>query len=224
VYLLDFTSHRLLATLPPQAGLVKDARAAVTHLDFLADGLSLVSQWDGGAAVYSLAAGGLTWSLGLPVTVLAVHARSLQLALGTLPSSVVMMDGKGAPEGGIGLLGGLRLSAARFWQAPQNHDLAPGLMLLNDARQFSAIQAATEEPSHAGQKGAMPPAAPAPLDGEQGSDGVRRAALSIPTSQAMPMLKPADTSLVAGCQGRASHLLASVAELCPAALEQLLLS
>lgn len=43
VFLLDAMSYRLLATLPPQAGL-QDAHAAVMHLEFLADGLNLVSQ------------------------------------------------------------------------------------------------------------------------------------------------------------------------------------
>lgn len=81
------------------------------------------SQWDGGAAVYSLAGGRLSWCLRLPVTVLAVDARSSQLALGTHPASVVMMDGSGALVRGLGLLRGLRLQAARFYQAQQKADL-----------------------------------------------------------------------------------------------------
>lgn len=45
VYLLDSTSYRLLATLPSQAGLLQDRHTVVSHLGFLADGLSLVNDF-----------------------------------------------------------------------------------------------------------------------------------------------------------------------------------
>lgn len=97
-------------------------------------------------------------------------------------------------------------------------------MVLNDARQFSATQAVLADgPSRTGEMqgaGAMPTV---PLLSGQGMHEIRHAA-PVPTSQAVPILKSAQTSLVVGCQGRASHLLAAVSELCPAALERLLLS
>lgn len=98
-------------------------------------------------------------------------------------------------------------------------------MVLNDARQFSTTQAVPADgPSRTGEMqgaGTMP-TVPL-LSSGQGMHEMRHAA-PVPTSQAVPILKSAQTSLVAGCQGRASHLLASVSELCPAALERLLLS
>lgn len=82
-----------------------------------------MSQWDGGAAVYSLAAGRLAWCSRLPITVMAVDSRSSQLALGIWPSLMVMVDASGAPGGGLGLLHGVHLSAARFYQAQHSSDL-----------------------------------------------------------------------------------------------------
>ncbi len=89
-------------------------------------------------------------------------------------------------------------------------------MVLNDARQFAMTQAASAEAPSAGEMhgvtGMMASAMPA---------GVRNVTREM--QHGAPILKPSGTSLIAGCHGRASHLLASVSELCPAALERLLL-
>lgn len=53
---------------------------------------------------------------------MAVDSRSSQLALGTWPSLMVMVDASGAPGGGLGLLHGVHLSAARFYQAQHSSD------------------------------------------------------------------------------------------------------
>jgi len=151
VYLLDSTSYQLLATLPPQAGPREDATVTELHFladglslvnnPFLmqrlqrclcsvpisryADQSTLamqVAKWDGGAAVYSLAVGGLTWCLRLPITLLAVDTRCSRLALGTQSAFVVMMDDRGSLEGGLGLLGGCCLADAGFYQGKHNAD------------------------------------------------------------------------------------------------------
>lgn len=81
------------------------------------------SRWDDGAAVYSLASGTLSWCVCLKVTALAADARSSQLALGTHLAGVVLTDAQGQPGRGLGLLGGLRLQAVRFYQTQQRPDL-----------------------------------------------------------------------------------------------------
>lgn len=141
VVLLDVSSQRVLAALPPPCM----AHDAIQHLGFLADGVHLVSieasgscppllasqcrpalpapvpasvqavQWAGGSAVYNLLTCRPTWVVQLPTTLLAVDQQSARLALGVHGSAVVCMDAAGRLQQGVGLLHGLGVQAAQFY-------------------------------------------------------------------------------------------------------------
>lgn len=97
-------------------------------------------------------------------------------------------------------------------------------MVLNDARQFSTSQAGLADGSgHAGLVSNTESMLAAAALGKLTMHAAQPTAAAAPASHAV-ILKPADASLVAGCEGRASHLLAPVSDMCPVALERLLLS
>ena len=68
--------------------------------------------------MYSIPEGKLSWAGHLPLSMLAVDARSSQLVVGTPAASLVGLNADGPLSQGLGLLGGLHVQAAQFYQAP----------------------------------------------------------------------------------------------------------
>lgn len=69
--------------------------------------------------MYNLLTGRATWVAQLPVSLLAADARSARLALGVHAASLVYLDATGAVSNGLGLglLHGLGVQAAEFYEA-----------------------------------------------------------------------------------------------------------
>ncbi|KAL4450611.1 hypothetical protein ABPG77_000967 [Micractinium sp. CCAP 211/92] len=220
VMLVESADLRVLGMLPPPLDK-RQAASLIMHLAFLADGLRLAVQWEHGAAVYDPLSVGKHWAALLPTALLASDAGTPRLALGMPSGAVLMLGPTGEAHAAAGVLHERTLRAAHFLIPKQSTVADSVLVVLNDAQQFSSAN---------GQA-----TAPIGHHGEQQQRSKTAAAVQQLTAAGQAHLADFGTDSVPHppCQGRgrvaaayhdsASHMLASAVELCPLALEQLLL-
>lgn len=172
------------------------------------------AQWDGGAAVYDLVAGSVRWATQVPVAAMAVDAGAAQLALATPSGAVVQLGASGQAGAAAGLLS-QRVLSAHFIPASQGQ--LSMLIVLNDAQQYAATQTAAAVVRRGGESGRKTRAAAA------SAGSAKEVAAGATAPGTPPSRVRQGGSVAASFQRSASHLLAAASELCPLALESLLL-